>query len=212
MTDDLIDRLATGLTPTPRHVPERRLLLAALAGIVVPILLLFLWLGLRRDYPQAFADPIFWIKFGYTAVLGSVGFVVTTRLARPGSAMPPAIWLAPAALGLVVLLGIGQLVMNAPDETRSLLIGSTALLCPVYIVALGVPFLIAAFTAMRTLAPTRPMLAGLAAGLMSGGMGAWVYAFHCGENGLPFLAIWYTLGIAIVGVLGAIAGRFALRW
>ena len=59
---------------------------------------------------------------------------------------------------------------------------------------------------------TDPTLAGLSAGLMAGALGAWVYSFHCTESGMPFLALWYSLGIAAVMLVGAIAGRLLLRW
>jgi hypothetical protein len=65
---------------------------------------------------------------------------------------------------------------------------------------------------MRQLAPTRPILAGGCAGLLAGAAGAWVYAFHCNESAAPFMAIWYTLGIAAAGLLGAATGRWVLRW
>jgi len=43
-------------------------------------------------------------------------------------------------------------------------------------------------------------------------LGIWIYSFHCDETAIPFLAVWYTLGIAAVGALGAVTGRSLLRW
>jgi hypothetical protein len=65
---------------------------------------------------------------------------------------------------------------------------------------------------MRSLAPTRLTLAGAVAGLLAGAAGTFIYAFHCNESAAPFVVIWYTLGIAAVGVLGALMGRSLLRW
>ena len=65
---------------------------------------------------------------------------------------------------------------------------------------------------MRGLAPTRLLLAGLVAGGCAGGLGAAVYAFACTETSAPFLAIWYTLGMALAAGLGAVAGSRLLRW
>jgi hypothetical protein len=47
---------------------------------------------------------------------------------------------------------------------------------------------------------------------LAGAAGAWVYAFHCDESAAPFVAIWYTLGIALVGALGGMLGQWLLRW
>ena len=77
---------------------------------------------------------------------------------------------------------------------------------------LGLPILFGAILALRRLAPRNPTLAGFAAGIMAGGAGAWVYSFACAETGMMFLALWYTLGILIVGVIGAVLGRWLLRW
>jgi hypothetical protein len=38
------------------------------------------------------------------------------------------------------------------------------------------------------------------------------YALACPEVSLTFVAIWYSLGIALAGVLGAFLGPRVLRW
>ncbi len=62
------------------------------------------------------------------------------------------------------------------------------------------------------MAPTKPILAGASAGLLAGSAGAWVYGFHCSESALVFVSIWYTAGIAAMVVVGALTGRWLLRW
>lgn len=88
-----------------------------------------------------------------------------------------------------------------------LVIGGTSLVFHWHIVVLAMPMLLA----LRRLAPANPTLADLAAGLFADGTGAWIYSFACGENGMMLLALWYTLGIAVVASLGALLGRFLLR-
>ena len=68
------------------------------------------------------------------------------------------------------------------------------------------------FWALRSLAPTKLTLAGGIAGMLAGAVGTFIYAFHCNESAAPFVAIWYTLGIAAVGVVGALFGRVLLLW
>jgi hypothetical protein len=48
--------------------------------------------------------------------------------------------------------------------------------------------------------------------LLAGAVGAWIYAFHCNESAAPFVAIWYTLGMAAVGASGGLLGKWLLRW
>ena len=39
-----------------------------------------------------------------------------------------------------------------------------------------------------------------------------VYAFHCGESGLLFLALWHSLGVGLVALSEALMGRTLMRW
>lgn len=212
MTDELIARLASDLRPVPRHAMRRLVLLAWLPALLLSAGLMWFWLGPRADLATAPGTMMFWTKFSYTLALAAFGGVATLALARPGGRIR---WPWIAALVLLAVLVLGafwQLAMAEPGGMMPLIIGSSSLVCPWYIVALALPILAATLAALRRLAPTRPTLAGFAAGLFSGGTGAWVYAFHCGENGMMFLALWYTLGILAVAVLGAVLGRFVLRW
>jgi hypothetical protein len=75
-----------------------------------------------------------------------------------------------------------------------------------------VPMTLICLWVLRQLAPTRPMLAGFAAGAFSGGVAATVYGLHCPEATFVFVGVWYTLGLVASGLIGALIGRFALRW
>lgn len=212
MTDALISRLTGDLRPVPRHAMRRLVLLAWFPALLISAGLMWFWLGPRADLATAPRTVMFWTKFSYTLALAAFGGVATLALARPGGRTR---WPWIAALVLLAVLVVGafwQLALAEADGMMPLITGSSSLVCPWYIVALSLPVLAATLGALRRLAPTRPTLAGFAAGLFSGGTGAWVYAFHCGENGMMFLALWYTLGILAVAVLGAVLGRFVLRW
>lgn len=212
MTDDLIARLADDLKPVPANAVPRRLALAAAAGVVLSAVIMAAWLGIRPDLDIAIGTPNFWVKFGYTLALGLLGAWAASRIARPGETGS-----LPLGIGAVVVSVMGaasavDYMLALPEDRRALVMGGSALVCPFYILALSVPLLLAAMAFMRRMAPTNLALGGLAAGLMAGALGAWVYSFHCTEQGLPFLALWYSLGIAAVMATGAIAGRWALRW
>jgi hypothetical protein len=84
--------------------------------------------------------------------------------------------------------------------------------CPLMIAALSMPALIAALLALSGTAPTRLALAGGAAGLLAGALGALAYALHCTESALPFVALWYSLGMVIPAAAGALLAAALLRW
>jgi hypothetical protein len=212
MTDDLIASLSTNLIPVRTGAVVRRITIAVAIGLVISTVGMVLWLGLRSDLAEAVLTPVFWIKFGYGTALAMTGFFMVRRLAQPGLSGRRPLIAAACIFGVAALLGAIQIGLSPAQAREALIMGSSAFRCPLYIVALSLPFLVVNIVTLRSLAPTNLPLAGFAAGLMAGALGAWVYAFHCGEEGLPFLAIWYTLGILFVGAIGALLGRFAMRW
>ena len=212
MTDELIARLAADLKPVRPKAMQRLLLGAVLLSGIIAITAMITWLGPRADIATAPMTMMFWTKFGYTLALAILGGAATLALARPDGVTR---WPWRTGLALLALLLVGaiiQLASASAEEMPVLVVGGTALVCPWRIVVLSLPVLLAAILALRRFAPANPTLAGFAAGIMAGGAGAWVYSFACGENGMMFLALWYTLGILIVGALGAVLGRLLLRW
>jgi hypothetical protein len=90
--------------------------------------------------------------------------------------------------------------------------GSSWRVCPLFIALVSVPVFVASLYAARRLAPTNLRAAGFAAGLLAGAAGAAVYSFHCTESAAPFLAIWYTAGVLLTALAGALLGPRLLRW
>lgn len=212
MTDDLIARLSADLKPVAPRALERRLSIAIVMGLVGTILVgpLVLDLMAGRPFGGAWGDPMFWGKLAYTLGFGVLGLVAVPALSRPDRRL---VWPLFAALGLALLaLVTGSMMWMRADWAMPMLMGGTALVCPWLIILTAVPLLAMLLGAMRRFAPASPTLAGLAAGLVAGGFGAAAYAFYCGETSMMFMAVWYSLGIALTALLGAVIGRFALRW
>jgi hypothetical protein len=109
-------------------------------------------------------------------------------------------------------IGAWALMPAAPADRVELLMGDSAASCPFTIALLSVPLFVAAFWAIRGLAPTRLALAGAASGLLAGAGGALMYALYCPEMGAPFIAIWYLLGMLIPAAAGALLAPRLLRW
>jgi hypothetical protein len=211
-TAELIDQLASEAAESRPRLALVRFSAVILAGCAASFIVMLAWLGIRPDLIAALFTTGYWIKFFYTLALAMLLFWLAERLARPAAAAarPARMLLIP--LITIAAFAVAQLVEAAPQARTHLMMGASARLCPWRIIALSVPILIAAIVGMRRLAPTRPVAAGLAAGLLAGAAGAWIYAFHCDEGAAPFIAIWYTLGIAAVGALGCLSGKWMLRW
>jgi hypothetical protein len=211
-TRDLIDALAADTRRVPAAAPQRWLALAAAAGAAIALALVLAWLKPRPDLGVAVRGGFFWIKAAYTAVLGLVGFWATQRLARPGVSARTAIVTAIVVVAAFEILAVLQFAPMGAAARLGALRGVSWQVCTRNIVVLAVPMLLICLWLLRRLAPTRPMLAGFAAGAFSGGVAATVYGLHCPEATFVFVGVWYTLGLVASGLIGALIGRVALRW
>ena len=100
-----------------------------------------------------------------------------------------------------------------PESVRmAALMGGSARVCPTNVAGLSLLAAPLILFAARRFAPLRPGLAGAATGLLAGGLAATVYGLHCPEHTIAFVAVWYTLGMAIPTAIGAAIGRFVWRW
>ena len=210
-TTDLIELLARDARATPPGVVNRRLLAALVAGGAVTFAIVAL--GLRcQPLLAAAQQPWFWMKAAYTGLLTIAGSVIVRRLSVPGAK----IGATPLAAALIVLamvvLGAAQILAATPADRLALWLGHTWKVCSPLILLLAIPIYACLIAAIRRLAPTRPALAGCAAGFAAGALAATLYGLHCPEQAAAFVATWYTLGIAAATALGAIAGRRLLRW
>ena len=212
-TDDLVSLLAAQAQPVPRHAARRTLALAVAAALPLSVLLMLAGYGLRPGLAASLAqEPMAMVKLLAPALLALAGFVAVERLARPGVPVRAA-WLGVALPVLLLwVLGVAAWLAAAPETRPGLLFGRTWRTCALSISGIALPVFVAAMLALRSLAPTRPLLAGAAAGALAAGSGAAVYALHCPEVAAPFLAVWYVLGMGIPVVVGALLGRAVLRW
>jgi hypothetical protein len=211
-TADLIELLARDVRATPPGVVNRRLLAALVAGGAVTFAIVAL--GLRcQPLLAAVQQPWFWMKAAYTGILMLAGVGIVRRLSVPGARVGAAAPLVAVVVILAMLaLATGELLSAAPAARLALWLGRTWKVCSPLILLLAVPIYVCLVAAIRGLAPTRPALAGTAAGFAAGALAATLYGLHCPEQAPAFVATWYTLGIAAATALGAITGSRALRW
>jgi len=211
-TDDLIQALSTDLPPASSRRLDRRLLLCLIPAGALVLVAVGLWLGFRPDLMPAMRGPTFWAKAAYTAALGVGGFWLLARLGRPGADARPPLILLGATFSIVAAMAIQELFAMPMPERMPAVMGDSARVCAPNIFMLSVLAAPLVFWASRALAPTRPMLTGAAAGLLTAGLAATLYGLHCPEHTAAFVAVWYTLGMALAVAAGALIGRFAFRW
>ena len=191
--------------------PQRLLISAALASGAVLCALFVALVGVRPDLLSALGDPRVAFKFAFagSAVLAAAAYGM--RAVRPEDRSSPLAFALPvtALLGVAIAL---ELSLTSRAEWSSLAQGASPSRCLTTIFVLSLPATAALIAAMRSGAPRRPTLAGAAAGLGGGAIGAAVFALYCTNDSTLFVAVWYVLGMLISGAIGAAVGASKLAW
>ncbi len=105
-----------------------------------------------------------------------------------------------------------EMYMTPSAAWLSAAIGTAPFRCLGMIVAVSILPVVALLEAMRSGAPPHPTLAGAAAGLCGGAMGAGIFALYCPNDSVLFVAGWYVLALTISCALGAMIGARRLAW
>jgi hypothetical protein len=210
-TDRLIHTLAADNAQRGRPVGTV-LAGALLIALAVAVMLLMSTIGLRQDIDAAMRTPLFDLKFVVTLALAIPAIAISLHLSRPEATLRGWGWWLLAPLVILALGILGEMMMPDRPPMPARWMGHNALLCLSVIPLLALPILAAAIVALRQGAPSRPMLAGAVAGLLSAGLAATLYAAHCVDDSPLFVVTWYTLATALVTAIGALAGAKWLKY
>lgn len=203
-TDALILDLSGDLVPVRRR--NVRCEVAALAALVAVELALILAAGgMRPDMGGVILSPLMAWKIGGLALLAGVSCTVALRSFAPPPFSRRNLVLACALAILVMVAGV--FVTSAADSGRPLierLSPARGLGCATAIVVLALPLMTLLAVLMRRAAPVHPSRSALAAGLAAAICGALVFTVCCPTNDPLYIAVWYSVGIAVVAA--------AARW
>lgn len=210
-TDDLIRSMVVDNGMRERSV--RSLLpLALLAGFVIALPVFLLVLGVRGDLDTALTGWRFPFKIAATLILAATAGIAAVRLADPqASTGDIAPYLLAAPLLMLTASGI-ELALRPAAEWVPVAVGTNSLTCLTSIPLLAMGPLALLLIALRSGAPSSALQAGAIAGVVAGGIAGTLYGIHCPDDSPLFVALWYTMAIAIVATVGAVAGRRWLRW
>ncbi|HMJ20869.1 MAG TPA: DUF1109 domain-containing protein [Terriglobales bacterium] len=211
-TDQLIDMLSTNVEPVQQGRLRKTLVWALVVGGAAAFCLMLATVGLRTGVTDGFLPGYLTLKLLFTLSLMGVGAALLERLMRPGQDGRKLFAFVFLPFLIVICAGIASLIFGQPMAWGRMIFGmqwATCLLCiPLFAV---VPFA-ALVWALRKGAPTNLRRAGAIAGLVAGALGATAYAFHCPDDSVPFIAIWYGTLVGLCGVIGAILAPRLLRW
>jgi hypothetical protein len=211
-TDDLVSILSTNVEVVDRRQVLRNFAGAIVVGGVVSLALILLMYGLRPGLEGATAWCFLLVKLAFALGVVAFAFFALNKASRPGGdrRTPVALIVLPF-VGIVLLAAIS--LLSAPSSHwERMIVGDEWLECLISIPIIAVVPFAAVIWAVRQAAPTNLTRAGALAGLTAGGISAMAYAFHCTDDSLPFVALWYGGTVAVCTLAGAYLGPRLLRW
>jgi hypothetical protein len=209
-TDQLIAQLAQGAGPTSAE-GLRCLLPGMCLGLGLAAVLMCSLVGPLPA--SSFLTPLPWIKLLPTALLLGLAWAWAQRSARPASRVAPLRLGVMVSWGLLMAAGLLTLVGLSSEARMEAMMGNTWYLCPNVLAALSIPVLLLMLRAARGLPTSRPRQMGAAFGLLAGCVASTAYSLVCTEASPAFVALWYSTGLLLSTLLGALLGpRWLGRW
>ena len=211
-TNQLIDMLSTNVEPIKRSRVWSALALALFASGAASFCLMLMTVGLRPDAMGAFRLGILMPKLLFALSLVIIGGAVLSKLNRPGQDIRRLFKIVFVPFFVMGVAGVVSLALKPSAMWDQMLVGTAWVACLFCIPLFAIIPFTALIWVMRRGAPTNLKRTGATAGLIAGAVGAAIYAFHCPDDSLPFIAIWYGLMIALCAWIGAKVGPRFLRW
>jgi hypothetical protein len=205
-TNELIERLAKGLTPVePLWRPGRRTLVWAVAAAAyVAVLAAVVSRG-------AAANPAAGAWFWWPQIAALVAAVVAARAAF-ASIVPG----ARGAAGWAALAAVAWLASLAATASwqsgGAILAGGHEWACVAFIAIGGLPLLVASAVALRRGAALRPAVTGALAALAVGALASVGACWSLPHPDNDVTLVWHGGAVLVLTALGSAAAVFVLRW
>jgi len=211
-TDQLINMLSTNLEPVKTGRLGKTLTLALVAGGAAAFCMMLTTVGLRTEAAGSSYLSFLALKLLFTLSLIGMGAALLAKLARPGQGGRRLFMLIFLPFLVVGLAGAVALVLEHPMAWGKMILGMNWVTCLFCIPFFAVVPFVALIWVLRKGAPTDLKRTGAIAGLVAGALGATAYAFHCPDDSIPFIAIWYGAMVALCALIGGLLGPRLLRW
>ena len=211
-TDQLIEMLSTNVEPVRGGQVWKPLVWALAMGGVASFCVMLATVGLRTEATGGIHVGFLALKLLFMLSVIGTGTALLMKLIRPGQEARKLFRFLFLPFLLAGCVGIVALALEPSAAWHPMILGTqwvTCLYCiPLFAI---VPFAVLIW-ALRKGAPTNLKRTGAIAGLVAGALGATAYAFHCPDDSLPFIAIWYGAMVFLCAWIGARLGPWLLRW
>ena len=212
-TEQLIEMLSTNIEPVDRGELRTTLTTAVVLGGAAAFCLMLSTVSVRDDLVATGSSLLFLsLKLGFALTVLAAGLAFLSKTIRPGQQARTPLQLTLVPFIAVGVAAIAELSFRFSATPHPMTTGTHWVMC-LYCIPLFAAFPFALLVwALRRGAPTNLTRTGAMAGLVAGAIGTAAYAFHCPDDSLPFIALWYVASIAFCAGVGALLGPRVLRW
>ena len=211
-TDRLIDVLSTNLEPVEAKALSRALVWSLVVATAAAFCVMLVTVAPRPGVLSDDGRGFLALKLVFAVSLAGAGTAWFMRSMRPGRALRAPVWILTLPFAAIAVAGAVDLLREASAPWSRAVFGMQWAICVACIPLFAVvPFAILIWAARQN-APTNLARTGATAGLVAGALGAAAYAFHCPDDSLPFIALWYGGGIGFCAAVGGALGPRLLRW
>lgn len=207
-TEDFIRDLAS--TAPPLAPKRNSLFVYGFAGLVLASAAFVSLSGVRPDLGEAWLST--GLKMSFGALAAAAMAPLMTRIAGQSLHVRNAIVWPALVLALAAAVSVVGLAITTDALRWTLWTGGGVPDCLWRIPLIAAPMGAALVLAMRRFGPTRLGLAGLAIGVVAGGLAAIPYSLFCPIDFAPYVATWYAAAFGVCAALGASVGARFLRW
>jgi len=211
-TEQLIDMLSTNVEPVKRGQVWKPLIWALAIGGAASFCVMLATVGLRAQAAGGIHVGFLALKLLFMLSVIGTGTALLIKLIRPGQEARKLFRFLVLPFLVAGFVGIVALALQPSSAWDRMILGTEWVACLLCIPLFAtVPFALLIW-ALRKGAPTDLKRTGAIAGLVAGALGATAYAFHCPDDSLPFVAIWYGAMVVLCAWFGARLGPRLLRW
>jgi hypothetical protein len=210
--NSLIDDLVDDLKPT-RPLNIWVLSGVALLATIVLSVLIMSFFGIRSDIIYALKSGVIAWKNGGLLVIAIGSFIYVMNNSRPVKVKSNSVILFMLLLVVIVIYQIMKLVISGTfeHELTNINFGAYQTCMSIILVGGGVVYLALWKFWLKNGASTNPQIQGTMAGILSGAIAAFSYAFHCNMDSIFYYMICYLSPIVILGIIGYNLGAH-LKW
>lgn len=210
--DSFIDDLVADLKPTR---PLNIWVLSGLALIATTVLsiLIVSMFGMRSDILEAFKNGVVVWKNGGLLLVAIGAFIYVMNNSRPIKVKSNYVILFMLLFGGIIFYQILKLVINGnfEHELTNINFGAYQTCMSIILVGGGMVYFAIWKIWLKNGASTNPRVQSTMAGILSGAIAAFSYAFHCNMDSIFYYIICYVSPVVMLGIIGYILGN-RLKW